>query len=78
MTEAYDLFNNIKDRGLRARNRGVILANIYEDSMVKGKLPPSGMKHLLSYFQAVPDEEKAEAYAEFQVQMTERKYLKEV
>ena len=77
MNEAYSLFNEIKDEGLRARNRGVILANIYEDSMVNSKLPPSGMKTMLVYFKSIPEEERGRAYAEFQVQMTQRKHLKE-
>ncbi|QDP53349.1 MAG: hypothetical protein Unbinned6805contig1000_11 [Prokaryotic dsDNA virus sp.] len=78
MTEAYSLFEEIEDEGLRARNRGVIMANIYEDTSMEGKTPPSGMKALVAYFMAVPKEERERAYAEFQVQMTERKYLKEV
>jgi len=79
MSEAYNLFEDIKDEGLQARNRGVVLANIYEDSLVKGKTPPSGMKSLLGYFQAIPLKEgqRERAYAEFQVQMTERSFLKE-
>ncbi len=76
MSEAYNLFNDIEDEGLRARNRGVILANIYEDGVVDGKTPPSGMKNLLSYFKSIPYEGRERAYAEFQVQMTERKYFK--
>lgn len=79
MSEAYNLFEDIKDEGLRARNRGVVLANIYEDSLVGGKTPPSGMKALLSYFQSIPveEEQRERAYAEFQQQMTERSFLKE-
>ena len=79
MTDIYNLFEKIKDEGLRARNRGVMLANIYEESMVNGKIPPSGMKNLLVYFQAIPleGEQRERAYAEFQVQMHERKHLKE-
>jgi len=77
MTETYSLFNDIKDEGLRARNRGVMLANIYEETSVNGKIPPSGMKHLLNYFNSIPLEERERTYAEFQVQMTERKHLKE-
>ena len=76
MTE-HSLFNDIEDEGLRARNRAVVLANMYEDLQVDNKVTPSGMGNLLSYFKGIPYEERSRAYAEFQVQMTERKFLKE-
>lgn len=68
-------FSNIEDPKLRARNRGVVMANIFQDYEGEGEvITKQGAAVLFSYFKSIPNTEKALAYAEFKNAMKDRGY----
>lgn len=72
----YDTFDHIQDEELKARNRGVMMANIYEDNIINGNnLSMSGTKAMISYFNRIPNDEKVKARAAFASAMRERGYM---
>lgn len=71
--EVYSVFEEVKDEVLRARNRGVVMANIYEDNLLNGdKVSLSGTKAIMSYFQRIPKDERLKARQAFADCMIER------
>lgn len=73
----YNSFNDIEDAELRARNRGVILANIYQDNELENTRNTSqkGVAELFNYFQSIPPHERKLAYDYFKGIMLERGYI---
>lgn len=75
MSEVYSIFEEIEDEGLRARNRGVVMANIYEDNQINGSnISMSGTKAIVSYFQQIPKDERLVAREAFKNVLKERGY----
>lgn len=71
--KGFSLFNDIKDSKLRARNRGVIMANITADNLTPNKrVTPKGAVLVLGYFTCIPEEEKAAAYNSYIESIKER------
>lgn len=72
--DVYPMFEDIENDELRARNRGVIMANIYEDNAtVNGnKLTMEGTKAIVKYFTRIPLDERHMAREAFQNSLTER------
>lgn len=67
------LFNDVADPELRARNRGVIMANIFEQNLdpVAKKVSPRGLSLIVGYFNSLVmfDRRKAkEAFEEVLIQ----------
>ena len=75
MSEVYSLFEDVKDEALRNRNRGVIMANIYEDNLLNGNnVSMTGVKQVVSYYNRIPKDERLEAMDAFRNCMRERGY----
>ena len=55
----YDLFNGIQDPELQARNRAVVLWNMFEQNSQKGKVTSRGFAEMLGYIKHVPPVERA-------------------
>lgn len=71
--KGFPLFEEIQDTALRARNRAVIMANIVEDNLTKGKrVTPNGAALLLGYFESIPQDERQTSYLIFEQQLKER------
>ena len=67
------LFNDVEDIQLRDRNRGVVLANIYEDNMSDSKkMNQKGLNILAAYYRAIPTDERPEAYNGMFVELCKR------
>lgn len=70
------MFNDIEDKTLQARNRGVVMANLVEDNLTATKkISTLGTKLLLTYFSEVANEDKALAYSHFEDQMKMRGFV---
>lgn len=72
--KGYSLFNDIEDAVLRNRNRHVVLANMAEAHTKQKKITEKGTYLILSYFNAVPEEDKATVYNGFKNEMKLRGY----
>jgi hypothetical protein len=67
------LFNDIEDVKLRDRNRGVVMANFYEDNMDKSKrMNQKGFNMLAAYYRAIPEDERPAAYNGMFVELCKR------
>jgi hypothetical protein len=56
--KGYSLFNDVEDKGLQERNRGVVLANLAENGMSGDKVRHSATADIIGYFQEIPDADK--------------------
>jgi len=56
--EGYSLFKDIEDEQLKARNRAMILWNIFERHSENGKATVKGMAKLVGYTNRVPSGER--------------------
>lgn len=72
--KGFSLFNDIDDAVLRTRNRAVILANISESHMKKGKISPGGAALTVGYYNAIPENERTPLLEKFKDVMGERGY----
>jgi len=63
--EGYPLFKDVEDRELRVRNMATTMANIYEDSAVKGRINAKAMSLLAGYLKNVSKEDRRETYSLF-------------
>lgn len=70
--KGFSLFNDLEDKALRIRNRAVVMCNIAEQNTKREKINEKGVFLILSYFQAIPDQEKYESERAFATQMKER------
>lgn len=68
----YSLFNDIKDSSLRDRNRGVVMANMMEANLVRGKVNVRGMHSMLKYMSLIPLAERSGAMENLKAQLKER------
>jgi len=67
-------FNSIEDSELRNRNRGVTMANLFEDNIKKGSRSVSqrGAAMILGYFAGVPEVDKKPTYQAYKQTMVQR------
>jgi len=72
MSSEYTLFEEVEDRELRDRNRGVVMVNIYEDYCRDDKMSAAGVAALLGYFKQIPDDEQASAFVMFNTLIQQR------
>ncbi len=64
----YSLFNDIENPELRARNRGIVLANIamdHQSPRKEGSLTATGTAKVLDYFGHIPMAEREMAMGNF-------------
>lgn len=70
----YSLFNDIEDVSLRNRNRAVVLSNMVEQYTKKDKITPKGQYLILSYFEAINNEDKLDVEKRFREEVKLRGY----
>ena len=63
--KGFELFNDVEDKELQSRNRGVVMSNIAEDFSKNQRISPNGAGLILGYFMAIPPEERDIAQQEF-------------
>ena len=63
--KGYDLFTDVTDPDLQARNRAVVLWNIFESNSKNGKATPSGVIDMVSYTKMIPEDERKAALQKF-------------
>lgn len=67
------LFTDVEDILLRDNNRAIVMVNIFEDNMNKHKrITQEGLFKLVSYFKALPAEERKVAYDLFSFELAHR------
>jgi hypothetical protein len=59
--KGYSLFNDVEDKELQARNRGVVLANLTEGGMQGDKVKHGATSEIVGYFQEIPVEQRQAA-----------------
>jgi len=57
----YSLFQDVADEELRARNQGIVLANIVEDSFISGRVSQKGCMMVMGYFLSLPKKDRGKA-----------------
>jgi hypothetical protein len=67
--EGYSLFKDVEDEALRARNRAMILWNIFESYSKKGRATPKGMALMVGYTNRVPDGQRMDMLQAFNLLM---------
>jgi len=55
MEHNYDLFLEVEDLDLQARNRAVCLYNMFDSNSNNGKVNSRGVKEMLSYMKMIPE-----------------------
>lgn len=70
--KGYSLFNDVEDFELRSRNRGVVMANIFEEHLRDGVLSPVKAGLILEYFSRIPPTERSLAKDMFEAMLLER------
>lgn len=71
--KGFSLFNDIDDKGLRSRNRAVMLANITEDNLTPNKrLTEKGVVLVLGYFTSIPENERVDTQVAYESVLKER------
>lgn len=76
MYKGYDLFNDIEDKALQARNRAVVMANMIEPHVKDGRLTERGTHLALGYFGSIPEEDRKALYKAFEQQCKDRGYVR--
>lgn len=56
--KGYDLFLDVEDQELKARNRAVVLWNMYESKTENGLTDPAGMADMMGYVRKLPEEDR--------------------
>ena len=74
MLENYETFNEIKDSVLRARNRAIVMANIFEDHSKGNDITTKGASLLFRYFESLPKMDIALTFEAFKADMEARGY----
>jgi hypothetical protein len=74
--KGFELFEDIEDMGLRARNRAVVLTNLAVDHTHKitKKISLHGAAIMMGYFNAIPPEERASVMELFEQNMKREGY----
>ena len=72
MFKGFSLFNDIKDKELRTRNRAVVLCNIAEDNTRNKAITAKGSGIILGYFGLIPEDERNDVKEAFKLGMQQR------
>ena len=75
MIEKYEQFNEIENPALRARNRAIVMSNIWEDHNQKNEITKQGAALLFQYFKELPKVDIALTFEAFKADMAERGYV---
>ena len=69
-----EMFNDVEDDAIRNNNRAAIMANVFEDNILRGKrtTSSSGAIQVLGYFAAVPKIDKRLVYERYKQIMCQR------
>lgn len=70
--KGFELFNDIEDRELRARNQACVLANISEDNSRNRLISPKGAALVLGYFQQIFEGDRDIVKTKYKDQMNQR------
>lgn len=70
--KGYSLFNDVEDFQLRAHNRGVTMANMFEEHVKGGAVPPHKAALILEYFKTIPLTERTSAMEVFEKVLRDR------
>lgn len=69
--KGYELFMDIGDTELRARNRAVVLWNIFETNSVRGRATAKGVADMIGYTKSIPSNERAVVLQSFSEMIAE-------
>ena len=75
MIEKFEKFEDIKCPKLRARNRAIVMANIWEDHSDEKTLSKEGTGKLFGYFAEIPAIDQSLAFEAFKNDMESRGYV---
>ena len=70
----YELFNDVEDTHLQARNRAVVVYNIIEDSRVGPDVKAAGALEAIRYLRHVPDDERSTVISLLRIMLGEVKH----
>lgn len=71
--KGFELFNDVEDKELQARNRAVVMANISEDFKTKeGRISQAGALLIFGYFGSIPKEEREPVTKKYAEEMNKR------
>jgi hypothetical protein len=70
--QGYSLFFDVEDTDLRARNRSIVMYNVYDDHSKNGVTSAKALPIMLGYLQKIPLEERADVVARFRLMTQER------
>lgn len=68
----YDLFMDVEDAELQARNRAMVLWNMFEENSKNGRANARGLTSMLGYIKNVPEDERAAAISKLQSIQTQQ------
>jgi hypothetical protein len=73
------MFTEVTDSRVRNRNRAVMMSNLFEDNVPRGKSTTSarGGALVMQYFSRVPDEDKGKVLEDYKLVMQERGFVGE-
>ena len=74
MIDTYERFEDIKDSNLKARNRAIVMANIFEDNNKGEDITKEGAALLFGYFKSLPKVYLALTFEAFKSDMANRGY----
>ena len=74
MLDNYETFDHIKDSILRARNRAIVMANIFVDNSKGNDITTEGAAKLFQYFEQLPKTDIIMTFEAFKINMTDRGY----
>lgn len=66
-----ELFNDVEDHDVRARNRAIAMYNLANEHTQRGLITQTGMVAMLTYLDAVPPKERADVVARLSLMMEE-------
>lgn len=70
--KGFDLFLDVEDKQLQARNRAVVLANIAESNVKDQRINAKGASLILGYFNKIPMEDRNTVKDAFKINMISR------
>ncbi len=71
--KGYDLFLDCEDQALQARNRAVVLWNIFESNSKDGRTNARGAADMVGYTREVPEAERKDMLKAFHLFIQEGK-----
>jgi hypothetical protein len=72
--KGFELFNDVEDKQLQARNRGVVMANIACDHSKDQRINAKGVELICGYFTLINPDDRANAREEFAKEMVKRSW----